>query len=74
MFTWLFRIMMFATNIRVIPIRVKPGSSDAFSRSLLQIRISPVVVAFDDRNGQRSQVYSICGQREANLACLSPCR
>ena len=55
-------------------LRVKPAFIGHFSKSLLQIRISPVVVALDDRNGQRIEVYSIRGQREANLGCLSSSR
>ena len=62
------------TDYAALSSRVKPGIIGHFSKSLLQILISPVVVALDDRNGQRIEVYSIHGQREANLACLSSSR
>ena len=71
MLTRIYEILM---SVKHKELRVKPGFIGTFPGSLLQIRISPVVVALDDPNGQRIEVYSIRGQREANLACLSSSR
>ena len=50
-----------------------PGVMLMYERTSINRKKERKVIPLDDRNGQHIQVYSMRGQREANLACLSSC-